>query len=347
MTEETAVKSMSETFIEQVPEGQKADDQGNILDEQDAAGETEAPESSPETGEAGDTVAPTQGEETGEETKPSAEEESGKIDFSSMSEADFEKLATRMLDPKSPFHKNDAWKRILGQRDKFKSESGAIWDEFVKTNPAGAKAYLASQGRMEEANAIKAEEAKPAEPTEQDMDTDMILQHIAKQSGVDLDNMEPEERQGMKTLNKMILNYLAPFRDYIEKDRSFKQTNQEQALYREHQENNKKLAKEIKDDYGLELTTVVDGIPIKDRMDEYLVEHKNFVGSPHDLFYVSHAKLLKDFGKREQEKETAKLNDEKRRANSEQPGGSSSKPSAGGGKEKNWSEFFQGVDKER
>lgn len=336
---------IAKTFIAQA-EGKVTTETGDITDQAAPAAPDVNPESS--TGEPAEPASTAQSGDT-----PPAEsvdgnqpknETGGELDVSRLTDEDFSKLAARMLDPKSPFHQNKAWKRILTQRDTYRGTVGNLEKMLAESNPKAYREYLVKSGRMDEANEVDTREEAPRDEN-RDMAETMMMYRFAKELGVDPETMSAEDRTGLKNLTKYIAGMNAPIMNELNTLKNYiaqKEGRQsEEKLYSDNVKESQELEKNIKDEFGISLDDIVDDAPVRDRMNEYLDKHPNFVGGPSELFYVSHAKYLKDMGKRARDKEIAKLNSDKKKANSEQTGGAVVK--SGDSKTGSFRSFFSGM----
>ena len=296
------------------------DEDGNIVpDVVPEEGNAETPESSTET-EAGSET-PAEGENT--------EEEPQEVTVEGLSDEQFNKVVAELTKEGQPYHKNSGFQRIIGQRDSSRKRSEAIFMKLAKSNPEVAKELLMDEGQTEEEAAltlkkmdISLDKPIPEKVTAGTEGVDEIqLIQILKGMGYDYASMTPEQRDFWKfqyaLMTKQTETQYKPFKEFMEKSKKEREQEQNTAREQEFLKSLGDLKKSVKDVYGIDWTENNDT-----KMTAYLDAHPKFMGNVEELFFLAHKDQLIEMGKLAQNKETAELNEDKRKMNTEKPGSS-------------------------
>ena len=253
--------------------------------------------------------------------------EEGEVKVEDLTEAQLDKLVERLTRAEGPYHKNPAWKRILEQRDNHSKRSDTIFERLAKTNPQAARDFLMDEGYSEtEAREMIqemgiTEPATPVQKADVSQVDEVELVRLLQGMGYDYGSMNQEQRDFWKFQYGVMSNFfkekMNPVNEFITKSQEEKEKDELTRMTREHEEKLKELKTYTKDEFGMEWSEENDKA-----MTLYLKEHPKFVGSIEELFYLSHKDKLIEMGKLAKGKETAKLNEEKGRMNSEIPGAS-------------------------
>jgi len=318
---------------------------------------TPAKESPAEKEEEGDGTPAEKGEE---EPSKEAEGKEGEVPseptIDGMTDAQFDTLMKKVLsNPDSPYNDNPAWQRIIKQRDAGKDDANKAFGKLVATDPKAAYDYLLDNGyeeadakntisgygvSLETSRGLKPEKGKEDNEKTGAIDEVAFMQHLTG-LGVKYDELDANQRDFWRFQYQFNQKQMQPFQEFVDKQKEDSKKAKEQATYTAIEAGHKELQKHLQDEFGLQMDSDIEGMTIEKRFQEYLQKNRSFVGTPIELFYVSHRDYIRGLGKREAAKTTAEDNEAKKRIKSEKPGSTGAPGSVplGVGKEfgKTWS----------
>lgn len=279
--------------------------------------------------------------------KPTGTDTTPEKGIDDLTEEQFKKLEERIFNDKSPFHQNPAWKRIMSQRNGASQRAERAIALLAQKDPEAVKQLLIEEGMGEEdAQAYVSrfpkqpmQQTEKREVKEEKDDTDLELLGMLKKMGISPDQLTSEQLEFWKFQYKFNKQMMQPVNGFVEQTKAEKQKEAETRILNEMTKEEQELIKVAKDKYGLEWEQ--DVVP---ELKDYLMKHPQFIGTPKQLFSIVFFDKGEELGKRAKSIEDAKLNKEKKSANTED-GSTLSRETKPAGVGKNWNTTWDWVNR--